>query len=453
MSLFEELDAELGSLSLGGLSEAPQTLCYEDDQMEIDSESMESFDLSTGATLKSKESTDDVIRGQRGSVHEEDDEGEHNDSSFLHNLSPTVLGAKYAMKPMKLLMPPPTATRDVDDTHTSSSPNILHSSPDYDYEFDTSSSTGVEKAKDSSVITQRTFGGFGPMGQGHGLPHRAAPFVSVTESEDLVYENTMGMFRSLQRNLDPVQIHHHHYYPPTTDLATLKKENRLSNYQQPPDQNVMSHSTYDQSKAGMGMGMGMIKRDQDNSVQNSQKAHQMHLTSTGASSEMLPSPWDSRAMPAERTPYVLSSYLQLLINVVLSGYFLHIVIAMVQAIRQDVAHKLKQEANNLLVEIASCERSYNENHCSPETIVPALEKMCAYWEKCMNQDPYQVGNRSSISAHTIGVILNSLIEPLSFKVLAVGAAATFVIFACNFAFGYIRAKTYYGWTSAHARRV
>ncbi|KAF8001628.1 hypothetical protein HF325_004129 [Metschnikowia pulcherrima] len=215
----------------------------------------------------------------------------------------------------------------------------------------------------------------------------------------------------------------------------------------------MSHSSYEQSKAGMGMGMGMIKRDQENSVQNSQRAHQMHLTSMGASSEMLPSPWDSRAMPAERTPYVLSSYLQLLINVVLSGYFLHIVIAMVQAIRQDVAHKLKQEANNLLVEMALCERSYNENHCSPETIVPALEKMCAYWEKCMNQDPYQVGNRSLISAHTIGVILNSLIEPLSFKVLAVGAAATFVIFACNFAFGYIRAKTYYGWTSAHARRV
>lgn len=164
-----------------------------------------------------------------------------------------------------------------------------------------------------------------------------------------------------------------------------------------------------------------------------------------ALAEALPQPWSPAAVPAERTPYVLSSYLQLTVNAVLSAYAAHIVIAMVQAVRQDVAHKLHAEAQGVLVEIALCERAYYENHCSPDTIVPALEKMCAHWEKCMAQDPFRAGNRLLVSAHTIGMVVNSLVEPLSLKVLAVFGAVLFGVYSCNFAFGYFRARAYYGW--------
>lgn len=158
----------------------------------------------------------------------------------------------------------------------------------------------------------------------------------------------------------------------------------------------------------------------------------------------LPLPWENGSVPAERSAYVLSSYLQLLVNGAISVYGFHILWVVVRAIRQDVAHKLRVHATNRLVEIASCERSYRENNCSPEQMVPALEKMCAYWEKCKNQDPHSPGNASSVGAYTLGLIVTSLVEPLSLKVLLVLSGAFVLVYLCNFAFGYVRARTYYG---------
>lgn len=161
-------------------------------------------------------------------------------------------------------------------------------------------------------------------------------------------------------------------------------------------------------------------------------------------STQLPLPWDASSTPAEERAYLLSLYLQLAVNLVVLAYALHLVWTVVGAIRKDVTHKLSRHANNLLVEIALCERSYRENHCSPDEIVPALEQMCAYWEQCMLQDPARGGNVSSLGAQTIGMVLTSLVEPLSFKALAVFAAAVFLVYVYNFGFGYVRARTYWG---------
>jgi hypothetical protein len=65
----------------------------------------------------------------------------------------------------------------------------------------------------------------------------------------------------------------------------------------------------------------------------------------------------------------------------------------------------------------------------------------------MHQNPHGVGNTSSISAETIGMIINSLIEPLGFKFFMLTFGFVIVIFGWNFTFGYLRAKTYYGWDS------
>ncbi|KAF3987384.1 hypothetical protein FT663_04479 [Candidozyma haemuli var. vulneris] len=214
----------------------------------------------------------------------------------------------------------------------------------------------------------------------------------------------------------PVQVHHHHYYNGMGD-ALAGTEPRVR---------YRSH------------GHEVVGAQEPLQVQELPQPKESIVRS------QLPLPWDATSSPAEERAYMLSSYLQLAINSVVSAYALHLVWSVVAAIRKDVAHKLSRHANNLLVEIASCERSYRENHCSPDEIVPALEKMCAYWEQCMLQDPDRGGNVSSLGAQTIGMVITSLVEPLSLKTLAVFACAILLVYVYNFGFGYVRARTYYG---------
>lgn len=205
----------------------------------------------------------------------------------------------------------------------------------------------------------------------------------------------------------PVQVHHHYYY-------------------------------FNGSESG-----GPEPR-QRSSTSEPLEVPSVQLLEARNKSTQLPLPWDASSTPAEERAYLLSLYLQLAVNLVVLAYALHLVWSVVGAIRRDVTHKLSRHANNLLVEIALCERSYRENHCSPDEIVPALEQMCAYWEQCMLQDPARGGNVSSLGAQTIGMVLTSLVEPLSFKALAVFAAAVFLVYVYNFGFGYVRARTYWG---------
>ena len=66
--------------------------------------------------------------------------------------------------------------------------------------------------------------------------------------------------------------------------------------------------------------------------------------------------------------------------------------------------------------MAVCSKEYLENRCAPSTRVPAMEKACMAWEKCMNRDPSVVG-RARVSAETFAEIINSFIEPISYKTM------------------------------------
>ena len=70
----------------------------------------------------------------------------------------------------------------------------------------------------------------------------------------------------------------------------------------------------------------------------------------------------------------------------------------------------------ILQEMAVCSKEYLENRCAPNTRVPAMEKACLAWEKCMNRDPNVVG-RARVSAETFAEIINSFIEPISYKTM------------------------------------
>lgn len=324
-------------------------------------------------------------------------------TSLVRFLSPTTLGVRYALTPKE--SPP--------------------ASPKHDYEFDTT----IARAGDFERFSESS-----GLRRGDSSFMASGPLVFV--APEPAPKQDFG-FRQ-------VEVHHHYYgnqmqgpfrgsNSPFNPLSPLFHTPQAL---QPFDHGAPNGNSYARQEEGL-----MQIRSNCALENHALAGHQLVREATE-----LPLPWDRRAAPAERMPYVLSSYLQLLVNLVISCYAVHLLFVVVRTIRQDVAHKLEQHTSSLLVEIALCERSYHENNCLPDTIVPALEKMCAYWEKCMHQDPFRGGNTSLVSAHTIGTIVTLLVEPLSAKVLLVAAAGVTLIFGCNFAFGYVRAKTYYGWT-------
>lgn len=386
----------------------------------------------------------------------EDEEDAHH--LLLDVFSPTSLGAQYALK-QKLLMPPPEPCV---------SEPCVSEPPDHDYEFDTSM---VQVSRSSAFAPTPDRSTFDPTANGSFFQNNAVPHVPSggATSAPFNYNNLMNRSYQYRRQMFPeqyllggilvhepevtsVQVHHHHYYQ--SPVSSLSHVSNLSN-----SPNADSNSPHVYSSQSNTLSTSRLQENQmlravapsghgESTSGPTVVSPPVDLSPQKLQRGILPLPWDANSVPAERVPYVLSSYLQFALNLVLSCYALHIIVAIVQTIRQDVAHRLESQANNLLVEIALCERSYDENHCSPETIVPALEKMCAYWEKCMHQDPFRGGNTSLVSAQIIGMVVNLLIEPLSLKVFLVSAGAITVVFFCNFAFGYIRAKTYYGWPSA-----
>ena len=72
---------------------------------------------------------------------------------------------------------------------------------------------------------------------------------------------------------------------------------------------------------------------------------------------------------------------------------------------------------DLAEQIATCAHRYEINKCFPlSQRVPALARQCADWELCMQKDPSGVG-RARVVAETIGEVINSFVEPISWKTL------------------------------------
>lgn len=397
MSTFDDLGNGLGSLSIddlsGGLSarQDPIPLHPDADDMDIDSvsseEADETYDLEEFCTLQ----------GTKQAGRTEDD---LQSPSLLGRYSPTSLGVLYALTPQKLLMGPET-----DNGHTvefeDSAMDVCVAPPAFtENHFSKADSLPARTANAFSMstgISPASFYGQLPWGLQNG--HQ--------------YMGGVPAFPS-------TQVHHHHYYAGA------------------PAGPAPQSPSSPLSKSVLTMDL----------LQNNE--HERRDLALAKAQRLLPAPWDPQAVPAERVPYVLSSYLQLLVNTVLSGYMVHVLISVVQAVREDVSQQLEQQAQAVLMEMAQCERAWHENQCQPELVVPAMEKMCAEWERCMAQDPRRPGNRALVGARFLGAIVTALVEPLSGKVLLVFAFCTVVIYMCNFAFGYVRAKTYYGWAASRA---
>lgn len=113
-------------------------------------------------------------------------------------------------------------------------------------------------------------------------------------------------------------------------------------------------------------------------------------------------------------PSVLSYYLQLGVNLVLAGVFVYIIYCAWSAVLADVDIEASKYMSQVTVEISACAKQYIDNRCDPEQRVPAMEKPCNDWERCMNRDAHKVA-RASVTAKTFAMIFNSFVEEFSYK--------------------------------------
>lgn len=115
-------------------------------------------------------------------------------------------------------------------------------------------------------------------------------------------------------------------------------------------------------------------------------------------------------------PYLVMGYLQVLLNAFLIGTIIFLAVQFIRTVKRDVDIKLSHQVTEALAEIAHCRKQYEANRCHPDTRVPAMEQACRAWEAGMNRDPTTIG-RAKVSATTFAEILNSFIDPITYKSL------------------------------------
>lgn len=162
--------------------------------------------------------------------------------------------------------------------------------------------------------------------------------------------------------------------------------------------------------------------------------------SLSSASSHLPMPTPVWIWHHHNVSYIISTYLQLLLNTVTVLIMLYLGHAILKAFWRDVDIKLDNYANTIAIEASQCTRNYLENDCRPGLRPPALESQCLEWEKCMERDPYAIG-RLKISVETIAEVINGFIEPFSFRSLIVTVFVSLtVLYISNFVFGFFRAR-------------
>ncbi|KAI8389302.1 Di-sulfide bridge nucleocytoplasmic transport domain-containing protein [Blakeslea trispora] len=114
--------------------------------------------------------------------------------------------------------------------------------------------------------------------------------------------------------------------------------------------------------------------------------------------------------------YTIIIYMQMLFNVIFSVGILYVAIKIALAVRQDFYIKTQDHISALQKERIACTNNYFINHCEQSNRIPAIEDMCNSWEACMNRDVEVAQAR--VSAEAIAEIINSFVEPISYKTLA-----------------------------------
>ncbi|GMF04645.1 unnamed protein product [[Candida] boidinii] len=144
-----------------------------------------------------------------------------------------------------------------------------------------------------------------------------------------------------------------------------------------------------------------------------------------------------------KIPYIITSYLQLLINLIFMVYPIYIGFHFLHEINNDINKRTLIELNDIKYNQKKCQILYDNNNCNNLNYYPALIEDCNKWENCINQEPILIIRRSKIIAETIGAIINSLINEIKFKNSLSLIFIIFLGYFMNISFGYIRTKFYF----------
>jgi hypothetical protein len=99
---------------------------------------------------------------------------------------------------------------------------------------------------------------------------------------------------------------------------------------------------------------------------------------------------------------------------------------LVSVVTADVRTKANHEMGKILSKMEECEREFIRNRCDMNDLPPALEVLCAEWERCMLQDPHNF-SLLPLSARVLGEVVNSFVEPLSIKSMVFALGIILVI--------------------------
>ncbi|WWD20315.1 hypothetical protein CI109_104791 [Kwoniella shandongensis] len=146
------------------------------------------------------------------------------------------------------------------------------------------------------------------------------------------------------------------------------------------------------------------------------------------------------ALRHSEIPALLLGYLQFFVNTSIVVFCVYLAVLFVLTVRRDVKDKMQEYSVEILQEIAECTNLYLTNRCDPTFRVPAMEAPCKAWDACMNRDPTMVG-RINIIAETFAGVINSFVEPISWKTMSFTLVTlTFLIALTNSALFNLRAR-------------
>ena len=109
------------------------------------------------------------------------------------------------------------------------------------------------------------------------------------------------------------------------------------------------------------------------------------------------------------------SFVQVGFNAALAILGIYVLVIFFLTVQRDVEYRVAEYSMDIVQDIAQCNLLHKTNLCA-QGLVPAMAAQCAAWETCMNRDPTKVG-RAKVSMEVIGEVVNSFVEPISWKTL------------------------------------
>eukprot|EP00033_Pygsuia_biforma_P005423 GCRY01005984.1.p1 GENE.GCRY01005984.1~~GCRY01005984.1.p1 ORF type:complete len:403 (+),score=52.97 GCRY01005984.1:157-1209(+) len=204
----------------------------------------------------------------------------------------------------------------------------------------------------------------------------------------------------------------------TSPLSAITETNTMADF---PD-NLSSHSdsqlvTPVKRSGSYQTNMGMQPYEPNFSEENSSLVHPYSSRSMDMKIEQQSHDLVAKYKRHVMIPYILSGYLQLFFNLLATCALLYLAYAVIVTVNNDIELKVVDTSGDIMNEIATCTRHYTDNRCSPVAErLPALEVPCNTWASCMNRDPLEVA-RGRVSAEALAEIINSFVEPISYKTM------------------------------------